>query len=663
MFDLIAYIRQYLPPQRRTPTAIGFVRVLFFPVVYVFTFLDDLRRSSLRRAKALGQVGVLESLLNAAGNDDSGDGPFYIVEGNFKDHDFQVVVPEGTPADVLGQLQYILKSHVLPSKRWKITTNEGLNWGLSGGTSAPSATIRFVAGFPREENGLLRVSVAPAGTYAVQIWKNGVEQAPQNFNFASLTTIFEYPNEGTLDDGIYLVAVSDGTNTIENSVSYNSRVCDLAFDDANPNVTTPGFVFSYVRNPDGSLQTDVNGNIAIKFDIRLYSAYPGIGPFDVYIQKADGTAINNFQKTQGAFSFVQNFMPGNYRLRVEDKDGCRTIWRPFLIEGTPSVCDLAFSITNGVGVEVVNNRYRLSCTLVSGRSNLTPYRLTVTAANGTILYNDTATTNPIIALLPEGTAAGQVSVIATDKFGCQTPVRAVSLPDNSQTSSIRIGYKRDGNTKSLEVYSLVPDAGNYVVFLTPLDGQAGAVTSQRPLVAVANNLYGVAYNRKYQYLPAFAGGIDVANGRWRITVQKAADATITKSVEVVLTGSNDEGDLTPTGTTQEPTGPTTQPVVVVGDTKFVKSNPSIMYLVWDWNSEGKARLRDIANPGVSGNTYYFISGGPAVSSLPSGYVFAPGDLVVIYKVISNNPNVYDSEWIYKSYWEILFGNPPSNQSV
>lgn len=543
--DILSFIRQLLPPHHRKPVTIALLRVLFGPAERLFRDIETLFNKLLGRAQSNGQMKSLEYALNVAAGFPSGDGPIYLLNGSGK-FDFQVVVPTGVPADIMSAIVVTLERYRLKSKRYRITTEDGVTWGDNPGEDPNTTALRFKEGYPRVVNGQIQMAVEPPGTYSIKIYKDGVEQIPPGETVFGADTVFEWPGlPHSAQEGLYRVIVyTPGVESADRTVSVNGRVCDLAWDDNSTATTEPALSLTFLTNQAGG-----GGIYTVRG--RVKSAYADI--FPLMVERRQGTAepvLIGVVETK-TFSFDTSFGDGSYQLRVTDKAGCKTIWKSFNALA-PGACDLSFAVAPTV--ERVNNQYRVTAQLSSARSNITPYTIIVKRGT-TEVASASVSTNPITMLLPVGTASGAVTVQVVDKQGCQATSN-LTLPEvATPTANLRVGYRRDGNAKSLEVFAKVPDGGTYLVAITPLSGQSGAnLTNARPMVVTADTRYGVAYNRQYQYTPGFAGGVDVTDGRWRISVYKENDIAGATVVEVQLTGQTAEGDLTPTDNPDTTTG-------------------------------------------------------------------------------------------------------------
>ncbi|MGA0556522.1 hypothetical protein ACO2Q8_07725 [Larkinella sp. VNQ87] len=139
LFDLPSFIRQSLPPSSRTPIKIALARMLFAPILYTIQAFNTFRTEMLLKGSSNGQVIVLESLLNAAIGRSY---LIYILDGNFKDVDFQVVVPSDLPGSQRNRVIAVLNDQHLRSKRWSIRTTDEVSWRVDGNPSTiPFAMI------------------------------------------------------------------------------------------------------------------------------------------------------------------------------------------------------------------------------------------------------------------------------------------------------------------------------------------------------------------------------------------------------------------------------------------------------------------------------------------------------------------------------------------
>lgn len=617
--DLLSFIRQLLPPHHRKPVIVALLRWLFGPAERLFRDVESLLNRFVGLAQANGQMKSLEYALNVAAGFPSGDGPIYLLNGNGR-FDFQVVIPTGVPADIMSALVVTLERYRLKSKRYRIVTEDGVAWGDNPGENPDTTTLRFQSGYPSydEVSEQIQIAVEPPGTYYVRIYKDGVDQIPPGDITFGSSTVFTWPGAGNVvQPGLYRVLVfTPGVMSADRTISAGGRACDLAWDDDSTATTKPALQLVYLTNAFG-------GGGIYRVEGRVKSAYANIFPLSIEVRQGTGTPVLKGLVDAKDFSFETTFLDGTYQMRVTDKAGCKTLWKTFTAL-VPGACDLSFAVTPSV--ERVNNQYRVSAQVSSARSNLTPY--TITLKRGTTeIASASTSTNPMVLLLPVGTASGAVTLTVVDAHGCQAQA-GLTLPDvTATTAGLRVGYRRDGNTRSLEVLAKVPDAGAYVVAITPLSGQLGTnLTNARPMVVENNSRYGVPYNRQYLYTPGFVGGIDVPHGRWRISVYKGNDAPTV--VEVELTGQNSEGDLTPTinpdtTTPTTPTNPTT-PTTPSSDKFFgfdfqpiaASPQPPVIATTYPWGATRIARTetgrirvdRDLSAGGAITGVYELLNG-------------------------------------------------------
>lgn len=118
-------------------------------------------------------------------------------------------------------------------------------------------------------------------------------------------------------------------------------------------------------------------------------------------------------------------------------------------------------------------------------------------------------------------------------------------------------YQWDVNTKGYTAYALVPDQSTSTVQLTPQDGQTGPGAAVNMLTE-SNTVLGVTYNRRYTFLPAFAGGpVDILAGHWKQTVLNNG----VKAEGIALLVDNTPGVITTGSTANGGGGGTTTPPV------------------------------------------------------------------------------------------------------
>ncbi len=101
---------------------------------------------------------------------------------------------------------------------------------------------------------------------------------------------------------------------------------------------------------------------------------------------------------------------------------------------------------------------------------------------------------------------------------------------------------------------------------------------------------------------------------------------------------------------------------VVGATAIVSTNPDVLALAVEWNSDqSAARLKHTNKAQLSAgqNHYYFLDGQPYVSDLPTSYDLKPGDDLSLYYAASSSPSVQDAGFNTKGTAAIYIGNPPA----
>jgi hypothetical protein len=180
MFDLVSFIRQYMPPQKRTAVTLALTRLLFSPINFLFQVATQTRDQLITQAQATGQVLVLEELLNRVAFG-SAIGSVYVLDGNFTTVDFQVIVPPGTSASVISNLTGVVDAYRLPGKRYEIVTAPA--W-----TAPTKALPNWEKGYPFLNASGLTVAIDVSGVYQVEILQDGNQVV-----FREVTFLAGYP--------------------------------------------------------------------------------------------------------------------------------------------------------------------------------------------------------------------------------------------------------------------------------------------------------------------------------------------------------------------------------------------------------------------------------------------------------------------------------------
>ncbi|WP_080058285.1 putative Ig domain-containing protein [Spirosoma aerolatum] len=104
---------------------------------------------------------------------------------------------------------------------------------------------------------------------------------------------------------------------------------------------------------------------------------------------------------------------------------------------------------------------------------------------------------------------------------------------------------------------------------------------------------------------------------------------------------------------------TVDPPPITGASSIVMYNSNVFKPVIQYNSSGMARIVDTSGFSVpSGkNVYYFISGSPYVTSLPTTYDFAQGQTVTIWKLVATSPDRWANTFYAKGFSIIYIGQP------
>lgn len=92
---------------------------------------------------------------------------------------------------------------------------------------------------------------------------------------------------------------------------------------------------------------------------------------------------------------------------------------------------------------------------------------------------------------------------------------------------------------------------------------------------------------------------------------------------------------------------------------LIAANPDVFSPALEWQS-GKARLINQASPSVPAgqHLYYWFSGQPPLTALPTDYVLSPGDEVQLMVAVSATPDVANNNWTQKSTVLISVGPAP-----
>lgn len=95
-------------------------------------------------------------------------------------------------------------------------------------------------------------------------------------------------------------------------------------------------------------------------------------------------------------------------------------------------------------------------------------------------------------------------------------------------------------------------------------------------------------------------------------------------------------------------------------TSFVTANPDIFSPALQWQN-GKARLINQVSPTVPGGSslWYWFSGQPPLSALPTDYLLQPGDEIQLMVAISPTPDVSTNTWTQKANILITVGPAPT----
>ena len=150
---------------------------------------------------------------------------------------------------------------------------------------------------------------------------------------------------------------------------------------------------------------------------------------------------------------------------------------------------------------------------------------------------------------PSAAGVYTVTVTSTDIVGWTKSVSFQLTVLQVGSTVDKLYYEWDTNSKGYWGYAAVSDTDNavaYEILLTPLSGQSGGpAQTYRAMSAGSWTYSGITYNRRYQFVPAFAGGADVNAGWWRQRVRKVSDTTVARQADVqLIAGSNSSADIT-----------------------------------------------------------------------------------------------------------------------
>ena len=144
-------------------------------------------------------------------------------------------------------------------------------------------------------------------------------------------------------------------------------------------------------------------------------------------------------------------------------------------------------------------------------------------------------------------------------------------------------------------------------------------------------------------------------------LQNNASVTVQKSFTANAPGTNPTPTATgtPTATaTPTPTAtenPSTNPPTGSGSSIiYIAKSSNILDLIDEWR-DGKARLKNRANP--SGRIWYWINGRNPSNSLSGEYQWLPGDEVQLYCAIADTPDPWQSHFDPRACATVVFIAP------
>ena len=207
MFDLIAFIRQYLPANRRTDLNVGFIRVLFTPVASLLLAIETARSKFLINARATGQVLLLEELCNRAAYGSS-VGNVYLLDSDGTTVDFQVVIPANTSDSVRSNLVGILDAYKQAGKRYALV--DGPIYAVTG-----DGRLAWETGYPYLALDSIVVAIQQTGAYQTTLTKDGVSVYDALVNYVAGSAVgFSAPGNAT-----YVVTIKNLNATLTREAS------------------------------------------------------------------------------------------------------------------------------------------------------------------------------------------------------------------------------------------------------------------------------------------------------------------------------------------------------------------------------------------------------------------------------------------------------------
>ncbi len=521
--DIISYVRQLLPPSYRNPSTTGMISVLFRPIVHLINeynaYLSLLQFDIANPVQVLALQHILREYVHPA---------IRVVDGNFQEIDFRVLVPPALTNEENALLVSLLERYRLHSRRYDISVQA--NWGPGGAVGG----LSWVPGYPRinkTENGwVITYGIQQTGLYWDRLRNETTGQLYVNGQVAFIGGgVFQRVVD---TPGVYSIRIGGLQATL---VADNDGViCDLSYD------TTP--------------VAEVTG-INARLKISLYSSRSNIGPFVTRIYNSANGLMGEVNHTvHNGWIDIPRYEDGPYRVETVDRFGCQTprvniniglplawspgfpqvdedlkIWvsvnqagtfpvlielasggaapevdadwtfeAPFQEKGTAApvlssgvyrvivgelettvtvtgaalTCDLIWndvafpSSPSSLQYRLNDGQQELKPILYSGRANLNPFYLEIFKNSNPVAGYSFSAHNTWVPItsLPAGEYQGRV----TDKFGCRTPLRTFVVTEEP-----------GGGVTPLNISSVIVNttAGQYVLSVS-FSGGSGLKTIQ-----------------------------------------------------------------------------------------------------------------------------------------------------------------------------------------
>lgn len=121
MYDLHleSFVKQLLPPDKRKPINIAFLKVIFTPIHNMFLAFATYRRNATLEITATGQVVVLEYNLSRLMGLPVG----YIYIAGSVNNDFSILIPNSLTTQQEEQIRRYVGAHKLIGKSFEIIRN------------------------------------------------------------------------------------------------------------------------------------------------------------------------------------------------------------------------------------------------------------------------------------------------------------------------------------------------------------------------------------------------------------------------------------------------------------------------------------------------------------------------------------------------------------